>query len=236
MPLIKFKNKTFMLRWKPEFDIQLLVIASIFREGCVKCSKRPQINWKKAEGLNFLKGLPKNLSRQDLSHRVSQLLRTKFNPEGSAKRKTYNRTHPTIVGENKSFENKKEVFQKDVSPSLQKSFGYKPKRKWSPIQEKLLMYLVKKYRKGAMSINWKVLMKDPFIKNLPSNYTLPRLRSFYWTYLKRTMDPKTLVKRRKAAIAYKKKNYKIFLKSQKRNRKIVNNTVNSFLQEKLEIR
>jgi len=95
MPLIRHKNKVFVLQWKPEWDLQLLVCALLFRYGRIKGDKpvRPFVNWRKAERQGFLRGLPKYLTRQELSHRVTYLCQLKYNPKGFRQKREYNKTH-----------------------------------------------------------------------------------------------------------------------------------------------
>jgi len=211
MPKITFKKRIFVLRWDAKQDAQLLAIACLFREGCYNCSKKPQINWKKAESQKFLKNFPKNLTYQDLSHRVSYLLRIGYNPKGTERRKIYQKIHsvhsvPNKLS-NKTFNDKNKIFKHNLNIESKKTFGYKSKNKWDSKQQQILLELVKKHPKGKMSIDWKSLMQDKLIKTIPSGYTLPRLRSFYWTLLKRSND-EVIKKRRKSALEYKKKNYK----------------------------
>lgn len=234
MPKVTYKGQTFVLRWKPEHDLQLLVVAILFKEGCKKCTKMPFINWKKAEAQNFLKGLP-NLSRKRLSKRVTYLLGVRFNPAGYEKARAYLKIHPPISFNN-THKKKAKIFRDDVDRELQVAHGYKPKKLWSEKQEKILLHLVGKYRKGAMSADWKALMKDKLVQFLPHGYTLKRLRSYYGTRICGNKNPQRIEQRRKAALEYKRKNYKKYVKSLRRNVVIVKNTVNDFLQAKIEVR
>lgn len=91
-----------------------------------------------------------------------------------------------------------------------------------------------KYRKGIMSIDWATLMKDPWIKKLPSNCTLERLRSYYWAIVS-NKKPEVIEQRRKSALEYKRNNYKVYRSSQVKNKRIIKNSVNDFLFKKLEV-
>lgn len=228
MPLVRHNGKTYMLRWKPEWDLKILIVALIFR-------KDGFTDWITADAKGYLRGLPKYLSRRDLSHRLTYLLCIKYNPEGFIKKRQYNKLHYKKF-KSHTFDNKVKIFKEDVPDNSKKQFGYKPKGKWNKSQIDLLIFLTKRYPKGSMSIDWEALMKDDSVRAFPPGYSLNNLRHYYWTHIKNTTDPKAVKKRRKAAIKYKYRNYKKYRASLTRRNKIIKNSVNSFLFSKLEPR
>jgi hypothetical protein len=225
VPIIRHKKRKFILRWPSEWDIKILVSAIKFRKG-------DQVDWISAVAKGFLRGLPRYLTNRDLSHRLSILVCMKYNPEGSRRKRAYNRLHPPKKGVG-THKDKTSLFRGDLSDSDRKRFGYKSKSLWTREQQQTLLFLATKYRKGEISINWETLMKDPWIKRLPPNYTLGCLRSYYWTVVSKK-NPKVIEQRRKSALEYKRNNYKAYRASQVKNRKIIQNSVNDFLLKKLE--
>jgi hypothetical protein len=226
MPITHFKKKKFVLRWIPEWDIKILVAALKFRKGSF-------IDWIEAEARGYLNGIPKNVSRQDLSHRISYFLHIKYGPVGHKKKQRYNKSHPYKGKTYASLKRKKSVF-KILSDENKSKFGYKPRGKWTADQKKILLYLAEKYRKSPITIDWRNLIKDSLVSSLPE-HPLNRLRSYYWCIIT-NKRPDVLEKRRKAAREYKKKNYKNYRKSLTKGRKIVINSVNDFLATRIEKR
>lgn len=221
MPLVRFKNKTFRLRWLKEWDVKLLVAAVKFR-------KYNSVDWIKAEMEGYLKGLP-NVSRNDLSRRLSYLLQVRYDPIKYKKRRDYYKDYD--FKRNKSFQNKLLVF-KEIPETYK--YGYRSKRKWNKKSLNILLKLVRKYRDKKF-IRWNKLMKDDLVKYFPQDCNITRLRSFYWRYIS-SFRTEIVKKRRKEALKYKYKNYERYKRNQNRNMNIIRKSVNDFLRSKIEIR
>lgn len=244
MPVVKIKNKRYVLQWPPEWDLRLLTIAIRFRKGCPHCSRckhyafcrvgGPFINWKRAEKEGFLQGIPKTISRKRLSQRVAALTRVLHDPVKREKIRELNKTRPPFKSSS-CFEDRVKIFNKAVPDSIKEEAGYSPRTKWSEQQKRLLMHLTKKYRRGKISINWEMIMKDPLHKKLPNSDDLNALRHYYWC-VAREKTPEQLERKRADALRYKKENYSKFRKNQDKRQIIVRNSVNEYLMSTLEKR
>jgi hypothetical protein len=186
------------------------------------------VSWAMAKAKGFLRGFPK-VGPQDLSHRLSHLLCIKYNPEGLERKKKWNKTHPPKKNR-VSYSRRLKIFKGDIPENIRKKYGHKSREKWTGEQKKILLYLVEKYRKTPITVDWRKLMKDALINSLPEGYSLAGLRSYYWR-IKRPPDQK---KRRKQALAYKYAHYKKYCTNQKKNIRTVRNSVRDFLFSKLE--
>ena len=242
MPIVIHKGKKFVLNWKPEWDLRILTTAIRFRKGCPHCSRcklgryckvgGPFINWKRAEKEGFLEGIPKSITRHELSHRATFLTKVRYTP--IYKKKLSIRSN-LIKKPNKSFIRKEKLFMSTVLPLIKNSSEYKLKRTWSKAQKKTLLSLIKKYPKGKISIDWVKVVSDPLCKTLPHPGNLKLLRSYYWSTTK-VMSPQRLKRKRADAVRYKHEHYKEHIESQRKRRKIVKDSVNEFLSTKLELR
>jgi hypothetical protein len=221
MPLIKYRKKTYQLRWTPEWDAILLAINEKYR------NPNGFIYWRVLEEKGLLKGLPVNCSRKDFSHRLTYLIRIKYNPyyKGPPQKGFYEHTD--------NFKKRLKLFKTEVPILVKVENGHKSKQVWSKNQVAILLQLAEKYRVSKNKIDWKKLILDKKVRFFPQGYTLGRLRSFYW---QKMSTPQSLEKRRTAALLYKKKNYKKYKKSLCRNKKIVRESVNALLMSRLKIR
>lgn len=239
MPIVMHKGKKFVLNWKPEWDLRILTTAIRFRKGCPHCSRcklgcyckvgGPFINWKRAEKEGFLVGIPKSITRHDLSHRVTFLTKVRYTP--LYKEKLSIRSN--LKKPNKSFIRKEKLFMSTIFP-LKKNSEYKLKGFWSKIQKRTLLSLTKKYPKGKISIDWEKVISDPLCKTLPHPDNLKSLRSYYWSTI--GMSPERLKRKRKDAVRYKHEHYKEHIENQRKRRKIIKESVNEFLSTKLKLR
>jgi len=231
MPIVLQKNKKFILRWLPEWDRILLKVGKKYRrtykgQTCVR--------WQDAEADEALKGLP-NASLQTYSHRLSELKRRQ-DPKKVKKRKLWARAYweeHHLVAKDPQKRYKMIV---GMDPIDKKTVGYKSRRsaEWPTERIKLLLYLVEKYRKTEITIDWNALMADPKVKLLPK-YTKAHLRSYYWSYVTKK-DPAVIAKRRKQALDYKKRNYKKYLSNNNKRRALVKNIANRLLLKEVKKR
>lgn len=239
MPIVTHKGRKFVLNWKPEWDLRILTIAIRFRKGCPHCSRcrlghycqvgGPFISWKRAEKAGFLEGLPKSISRRDLSHRATFLTRIRYTPFYKDKLKI----RSIVKKPNKSFIRKEKLFMS--TPIIKNNSGYSFKKIWCKTQKKTLSSLIKKYPKGKNSIDWVKVMGDPLCKTLPHHDNLKLLRSYYWSCT-RVMSPERLRVKREDARRYKREHYNKHTEDQEKRRNLVKESVNKFLISKLELR
>jgi hypothetical protein len=231
MPVVKVENRKFIVHWLPEWDKALLRIGKKYRRTYkgLRC-----VRWQEAEADGALKGLP-NAPRQVYSHRLSELKRRQ-DPKKVLKRKLWGRAYwekHHMVAKDPERRYRMVI---DMDPSDKKAIGYKSREsaEWPAERVKLLLYLVEKYRKTEITIDWNALMTDPKVKLLPK-YTKAHLRSYYWSYITKK-DPAVIAKRRKQALDYKKRNYKKYLKNNSNRRALVRGITNQLLLKEVKKR
>lgn len=223
MPVVKYKNRTFVLRWKPEWDVRVLVAAIKYRNSY------GFVSWQTARSQNCFKGLPK-LSNKDFGARLTYLITEKYDPAGLMRKKQYNIAHPWKKQTEHTEKLKKIIFKNDVPNTLRLKNGYNPKTKWNERQRRILLKLGKKHRKTPDTIDWNEVKNDPEFKCLPIR-SLFSIRSYYWNMI----SPQPNEKKRKYAISYNKRHRKNFFKNKKRSEMIIRSSVNDFLLRKLPI-
>jgi hypothetical protein len=226
MPLIRIKKVPFLTKWDPAWDKIILKARKkyIRRNG--------NVNWKEAEAVGALKGIPVIFTRQDLSHRLSFITRSKYNEDYQIEHRKrsieYNKTYFS-----KSIMNREELFR-GLPMEIKLAHGYKPRNnpEWTPARIELLKTLVLWHRRSEKSINWDSLMSDPRARRLPP-YSKAHIRSYYWSLVSRE-DPEVIAKRRADALDYKYRNLKKYYKSQKKRKELIRSVVNDVLHEKIK--
>lgn len=225
MPVVYLGKDKFIMRWNPEHDIEILVIAHNYR------TPKGFIRWKKALADGYLKDLPENVTTKDLSRRVNYLLNIRFNQSYKKiklkKAKEYAIKHPEVSF--KSYTRKKLLVQ-GLSKELKEKYKIVEKRKWTDKQIKKLIFLAEKYRVSEKKINWKKLIKDKEIKKLP-NQDLTRLRSYYWRIITLSQNPKALENKRKSSLKWKKENRKRYNQNNLNYKKGIKIAANEYLHD-----
>jgi hypothetical protein len=223
MPKFKIKNKVFLLRWLPEWDLKVVDAAKRFRRGEL-------IDWKMAEACGALKGIPINLTLRILSQRLSYLMRCKYNDDfkkvHNIQCKEYNRTHVL-----KSIMNREEVFR-SLPYEVKLKYNHKTRhnQEWTPERVKLLGVLTEKHRRGNC-IDWDALLRDRASRKLPQ-YSKSRLRSYYWSTMVHKR-PDVIKQRRKDALEYKRKNIGKYRATNTKRYNVIRKVINDMMLQKL---
>lgn len=217
MPNVRYMGHIYNVRWLPEWDAIILIAGKRFWTGTM-------INWKKAEAKGYLRGLPANLSVYDFSKRFTYL-----------KRKKKLKKNPPLPYDSKYHMSRWKVRETLFRSQKNSAKLISPRKKWTSKQQEILFRLVKKYQKGVISIAWPMVVKDPLFKLLPTGYSLPRVRSYYWS-IKAKENPTALKKHRQHAIMYKARNYKKHVARQLERIKLIRQSVRETLLSKIPLR
>jgi hypothetical protein len=220
MPNVFDEGKRFVQRWKPEWDLTLLVVSHKYR------SLKGFVRWKEARADGYFNDFPEYLSNKDLSHRLYHLLYQKFDKNWKRKKQQYCSVKRTIS----SYERRKSVFD-SLPDDVKKKYGYKKKRVWSQKQIDLLFKLVDEYRKTPKTIDWRKLIKDKRVEKLP-HQEVSRIRSYYWETVVR-QRPDVLEQRRAYSLKWNQDNRERYRENQKKRIKMYRKAVNDHLNKKL---
>ena len=306
MPVVKKKGIRFVVKWTEEQDDLLLSLDANprYRKLC-----RPHkqgyrkiiylVNWKLAEREGALKGLP-DISVRKLSQRLSYLKANIADP--TRKRKKSKKQAKNYKKKDKKYHvpsmSKKYEIWKAIPDEIKQKYGHKPKRIWTPKQQKILLKLGKeyantcvdwhevikdsrinklplKYRKikslcnlysfskyystdlpltsnqekiflslikrhrTSKVIDWKTLMEDPRVKELPKKYhkDLSRLRKYYWSIARDDFGTEEYKrKKREASLDYKHRTIERYRINQEKRAALIRDAVNDQLRNNLKLR
>lgn len=224
MPRLIIKNKVFLLRWLPEWDLAIVSAAKKFRKGKL-------IDWKAAEAHGCLKGIPKTLKLRTISQRLSYLVNYKYDDNfkkiHNEQCKEYNRTHSL-----KSIMNREEVFR-SLPYEVKLKYNHKTRhnQEWTPERVKLLEVLTEKHRTRGNETDWDALLRDRASRKLPP-YSKSRLQSYYWSNKVHGI-PDVMKKRRKDALEYKRRNIGKYRATHKKRMSVIRKTINDMMLQKL---
>jgi len=180
MPDVTYKGEKYRVQWPKEIKRLLHKIALKYRQGNNIC-------WTDALYAGALDILPISLQKPLLlSKYYSTLIRKPKHP-----------APPPRTKAQKEHAKKRMKLYLEAPDKIRSKYSFPRKTVWSPKQKKILLALVKKYRKTRKCIDWQSLIRDPKIKLLPKR-SLTRHRSYYWQ-LVRLLDPKEQEKHRQQA-------------------------------------
>jgi hypothetical protein len=145
MPVLRFNDHIYHLRWKPEWDRLLLRTIKLCR------LKNGRVNWKNVVKTGILKKIP--VSLETLRMRPSAIHDKRKRQLSNEKSKQYQKLHG---------------HSKDRSGLIKLLPGYKPIH-WSNTQNERLLLLAKLHRRGKLT-DWKAVKRDPRYKILPEQH------------------------------------------------------------------
>ena len=152
MPVVTYKNKTYVLRWKKEWDEIILQVGKKYKKGKI-------VDWKQALKKGEFKTFPLKLTLgRNISHRLTHL-KNRSSEEYKRVRLDYYYAHKDRINKKRretgsvSYLSKYGVFK--VSPnSLKEKHGWKSRQIWSVKQQGVLIALTKEHRKSKKTVDW----------------------------------------------------------------------------------
>lgn len=214
-----YKRETYYIQWPKQFNKIIIQAAKKYKR------LNKTISWKDAEADGALKGLIKNLTLRDISHRYSFLKQYEKNKKRRKKLRECEKTKQLL-------DPKKLILFKSVIPDKTKrKFGWKSKNVWTKKQKKILDELVEIYRKSKKTIDWIKLTKDKRVEKLPYQNSFKLCK--YWNSCKFKKKPAYIKKHRANALKYKHDNYSKYRQNQDKNSKVIKQSVNTFLLNEL---
>jgi len=228
MPVVIYKEKKYVLRWKKEWDKTVARVGEKYKRGS------GSVAWKRAIDKGEFRDFPDSMVTGYVLSKRLTLLRMRQSPRFKKVRLDYYRKHAdeiNIKRKEKGWNNRSRKVVFDVAPQeLKKEHGHRPRQLWSEKQLEILMDLVGKYRKGPKTTDWKSLLKDPKSKIFPYS-DISVLRKYYGSLIRKK---KHVQRKREQALKYKHSNYTKYLENQNRRRVIIQEVANDFLMEKLK--